>query len=299
MSKIINAYDTEYESWKQGRAKTVTFIVTEDCQLRCQYCYLVGKNERNVMDFDIARKTVDYLLREKELFDDDAIIWEFIGGEPFMEIELIDKISDYIKMRMYEAAHPWFDNYRFSFSTNGILYDSPPVQRYIVKNKTHVSIGITIDGTKTKHDLHRIYPDGRGSYDDIVKNIPLWLEQFPDAGTKVTVANEDIPYIKESVVHLWKLGIKHVNINVVFEDVWKRGDDELFEDQLMQLADHIINENLYEKIAVLFLQKALESLYTTTRTGAEPVKCCQLIIRVISFRAQDLPSMHFKIDRKE
>ena len=34
-----------------------------------------------------------------------------------------------------------------------------------------------------------------------VRNIPLWLEQFPDAGTKVTISSADIPYIKESVLH--------------------------------------------------------------------------------------------------
>ena len=207
--------------WQEGMAKTVTFIVTEDCQLRCRYCYLVGKNTQHRMEFEIARRTVDYLLRERELFDDHSVIWEFIGGEPFLEIELIDRIGDYIKRRMYEARHPWFDSYRFSFSTNGIMYDDPRVRKYIEKNHSHVSIGVTIDGTREKHDLQRVYPSGRGSYDDVVRNIPLWLKDFPGAGTKVTVAHDDLPYIKESVLHLWGLGIRQVNINAVFEDAWQ------------------------------------------------------------------------------
>ena len=42
-----------------------------------------------------------------------------------------------------------------------------------------MSIGITIDGTELKHDLNRIYKNtGKGSYKDVVRNIPLWLEQF-------------------------------------------------------------------------------------------------------------------------
>ena len=61
----------------------------------------------------------------------------------------------------------------------------------------------------------------RGSYADVVKNIPLWLEQFPEDSTKVTISSADIPYICESVLHLYSLGIHEVNINVVFEDVWK------------------------------------------------------------------------------
>ena len=33
--------------WQFGMAKTITFIVTKDCQLACKYCYLVGKTVRN------------------------------------------------------------------------------------------------------------------------------------------------------------------------------------------------------------------------------------------------------------
>lgn len=29
-----------------------------------------------------------------------------------------------------------------------------------------MSIGITIDGTKEKNDLQRVYPDGSGTYED-------------------------------------------------------------------------------------------------------------------------------------
>jgi uncharacterized protein len=231
-------------SWQEGRAKTVTFIVTEDCQLRCKYCYLADKNKTKKMSFDVARATIDYLLREREQFNEGAIIWDFIGGEPFLEIDLIDRISDYAKLRMYETGHPWFDRYRFSFSTNGLLYGKSKVQRYIAKNRRHLSIGISIDGTKRKHDTQRVFPNGRGSYEAVVKNIPLWLEQFPGAATKATISHDDIPYIKESVLHLFKLGIKTVNMNVVNEDVWQPGDDALFEEQLVGLADYIIEHDL-------------------------------------------------------
>jgi len=234
-----------HEGWEQGHAKTVTFIVTENCQLRCKYCYLVGKHAGGRMDFDIARRTVDYLIKERELFAEPSVIWEFIGGEPFLEIELIDRISDYIKTRMFETDHPWFDAYRFSFSTNGLMYADPRVQRYVEKNRTHISIGITLDGTQRKHDLQRVFPDGRGSYAEVIKAIPLWLKQFPAASTKATIGHDDLPFVKESVLHLWSLGIKHVNMNCVFENVWQDGDDALLEEQLRALADHVLEHRLY------------------------------------------------------
>lgn len=244
--------------WQDGIAKNITFIVTKDCQLACKYCYLVGKNIKERMSWETAKAFIDYVLSHEEDFPEASIVWDFIGGEPFLEIDLIDQICDYLKKRMFELNHHWFNSYRFSFSTNGINYHEPKVQKYIEKNRSHLSIGITIDGTEKKHDLNRVYKiTERGSYKDVVRNIPLWLEQFPNGGTKVTISSADIPYITESVLHLYSLGIKEVNINVVFEDVWQEGDDKLFEEQLMTLADAIIDGGYYQDYACSFFSELI------------------------------------------
>jgi len=242
--------------WRSGSTKNITFIVTKDCQLACKYCYLVGKNEKERMPWEVAKKAVDYILDHEEEFREESVIWDFIGGEPFMEIDLIDRICDYIKIEMYSRKHHWFNSYRFSFSSNGINYDSDKVQKFIKKNHSHLSIGVTIDGTEVKHDLNRIFKvTGSGSYKSVVRNIPLWLKQFPNGGTKVTISSADIPYIKESVLHLYSLGIKEVNINVVFENVWQEGDDSKFEEQLISLADDIIDGGYYENYACSFFSE--------------------------------------------
>ena len=254
--------------WQDGLAKSITFIVTKDCQLACKYCYLVGKNNEERMTWEIAKQAIDYILDNESSFKEESVVWDFIGGEPFLEIYLIDKICDYLKLEMYRRNHHWFNSYRFSFSTNGINYHTEKVQNFIKKNREHLSIGITIDGTRQKHDLNRIWKtdemkksimprhhEERGSYDDVVKNIPLWLEQFPNAATKVTISSSDIPYIKESVLHLYSLGIHQVNINCVFEDVWKEKDDIQFENQLIQLADAIIEGEYYKDYMCSFFQE--------------------------------------------
>ncbi len=242
--------------WYEETSKNITFIVTKDCQLACKYCYLVGKNSKEKMSWKTAKLAVDYILSCEKEMTETSVIFDFIGGEPFLEINLVDRICDYLKIRMYELNHHWFNSYRFSFTTNGLNYDSPMVQQFIAKNYHHLSIVITIDGNKLKHDLNRIYKIvGKGSYDDVVKNIPLWLEQFPESGTKVTISSTDIPYIKESVLHLYSLGIHEVHINVVFENVWKEDDDQLFEDQLTQLADEIIDGGYYNDYSCSFFSE--------------------------------------------
>ena len=243
-------------TWQSGKAKNITFIVTKDCQLACKYCYLVGKNAKERMTWEVAKAVIDYILEQEEEFPEESVIFDFIGGEPFIEIELIDRICDYLKTEMFRRGHHWFNSYRFSFSTNGINYHEEKVQRFIEKNYSHLSIGITIDGTQRKHDLNRVYKgNGRGSYNDVVRNIPLWLKQFPGAATKVTISSADLPYIKESVLHLYGLGIHEVNINCVFEDVWQEGDDRLFEDQLTELADEIIDRGYYKDYACSFFSE--------------------------------------------
>lgn len=246
--------------WKQDISKNITFIVTKNCQLACKYCYLVGKNTTERMSWPIAKQAIDYLLDHETDFCEESVIWDFIGGEPFLEIELIDRICDYLKMEMYRRNHHWFNSYRFNFSTNGINYDSKEVQTFISKNREHLSIGITIDGTKRKHDLNRIWKgegEERGSYEDVVRNIPLWLKQFPYGSTKVTISSADIPYIYESVLHLYSLGIHEVNINVVFENVWHDGDDYLFENQLLRLADTIIDNNYHQNYSCSFFSETI------------------------------------------
>ena len=246
------------KNWKHNSAKNITFIVTKDCQLACKYCYLVGKNSKERMPWEVAKQAIDYILDQEENMKEASVVWDFIGGEPFLEIDLIDRICDYLKTEMFRRNHHWFNSYRFSFSTNGINYHTDKVQQFIQKNRDHLSIGITIDGTERKHDLNRIYKgDGRGSYADVVRNIPLWQQQFPGAGTKVTISSADLPYIKESVLHLYSLGIHEVNINCVFEDIWQPGDDLLFEEQLMKLADEIIDVGYYKDYACSFFTERL------------------------------------------
>ena len=128
--------------WQEGSAKTITFIVTKDCQLACKYCYLVGKNAKERMLWDVAKQAIDYILDNEydENFKQESVIFDFIGGEPFLEIELIDKICDYIKQELYRRNHHWFNSYRFSFSTNGINYHEEKVQRFITEvRKTYLA----------------------------------------------------------------------------------------------------------------------------------------------------------------
>lgn len=244
---------TMEEEWGEGEAQSLTFIVTEDCNLRCKYCYITHKSKGKVLRLETAKKFIDYVLTDKRFHREKYVILDFIGGEPLLEPQLIEDICDYFKIRAYEVGSPWYWRYRINIGTNGVNYSDPAVQRLIEKNEGKIAIGITIDGTKEKHDLQRVFPDGSGSYDIIYRNLELWKNQF-SPNTKVTFASDDLKYLKDSIVHLWNEGITSISANVVYKNVWKEGDDIIFEEQLKALADYIIEYGLYDKYTcTLFL----------------------------------------------
>lgn len=236
---------------------TFTFIVTEACQLKCRYCYLIGKNNVHKMSYDIAKKAADFILQEKSFQKADKAVFDFIGGEPLLEIELIGSVMDYLINSMTTSGHKWLDNYEIRITTNGLLYNSLPIQQFIQRYKEHLSISISIDGNREKNDKNRIFSNGNGSYDNIIENVHLWISQFPDAGTKMTISHEDLPYIFESLKHLIKLGIKKIDVNPVVENVWEKGDGLKFQEQLIDVADYIIDNDLWESLQITAFHESL------------------------------------------
>ena len=245
--------------WGYGNAQSITFIVTEDCNLRCKYCYITHKSSNKKMSFEVAKKFIDYILSENIKYQ-DAVTLDFIGGEPLLEVELIDKICDYFKLQTYLKGSSWFWNYRISICTNGVNYSNEKVQDFIKKNPGKIGITITVDGTKEKHDLQRVFPNGSGSYDIIKPNLELWKKQFV-ATTKVTFASDDLKFLKDSIIELWNEGIYDIAANVVYEDVWKEGDDQIFEDQLKSLADYILDHHLFDKYSCTLFDDTIGAPY--------------------------------------
>jgi uncharacterized protein len=192
------------------------------------------------MPAEILKQTVDYLVREQELFPEEEIIFDFTGGEPLLEIGLIHEGCEYIATTLRKRNHRWADRFTFRMTTNGILYGERKVQEFIAAFKNHLDLKISLDGTQEKHDSQRVYPDGSGSYRDVVRAIPLYLEQFPDATIRATAAPGEIPLLSESVLHCWDMGIKNVIMNIVIEDVYTPGDEARLERQLMELADRLL-----------------------------------------------------------
>ena len=247
--------------------KTITYQVTEDCNLACTYCYQ-GHKTKNKMSLETAMRFTDLLFEES--YDENSylyykrhpsIVIEFIGGEPLLEIDLISEICDYFMYKAISLNHPWAKYHMFSMISNGLLYFEDNVQAYLEKHKGHVSFGISLDGCKALHDMCRVLPDGvTGSY-DIAEAGCIHYKQTYDENmlTKMTLAPENVTWAYEAILNLLDLGYEIIHFNCVYESGWEPKHATVLYDQLIKIADHLLENNLEEKI---YLSMFEENMFT-------------------------------------
>ena len=239
--------------------KTITFQVTENCCLNCTYCYQVHGTDSEMTFEDVAPWLEKILNDEFEAIstkNTKAIIWEFIGGEPLMKIDLIIQISDYIFETMIKKHHPWLFFSKISISSNGLLYFNEKVQYFLEKYANLVSLGISLDGNKELHDKCRLDLQGNGSYDRVISAIRHYKKHYGIMpNIKMTFAPENLPYLAESYKYLLTEGYTELFGNCVYEDVWTEKDGTILYYQLKEFADYLIDNNLYNEIYVSFFDE--------------------------------------------
>jgi uncharacterized protein len=147
----------------------LTLDMIEDCNMRCRYCINSGKfkfyrkysNRR--MDFDTARKSIDYFVPRSGNNDHKPVIG-FYGGEPLLNFPLVRRAIDYTR-EVYKEKSP-----DFMVTTNGTLI-SKAIAEFFINNE--VRLCVSLDGPRMLNDRYRKFPDGRGSYDTIRRNMAL------------------------------------------------------------------------------------------------------------------------------
>ena len=231
--------------------RNITFQITDDCNLCCSYCYQHNKGHHK-MPFEVAKKLIDGILTNDKSINNYVksenaigIVLEFIGGEPFLEVDLIDKIIDYFIEKCIILHHPWIDLFRVSICSNGVLYFTPKVQEFIKKHQTHLSFTISIDGNKTLHDACRVFPDGTGSYDLAIKAAKHYRKYY-DAilSSKMTLSPDNINFVFPALVNLWENDYNFIYCNCIYEKGWTIEHAKTLYYELKKVADYLLNNHL-------------------------------------------------------
>lgn len=219
---------------KQEKIKTVTLFLTHSCNLNCTYCYEVHKDSMN-MTFECAKKIIDYEFTN--VGDYDGIEIDLFGGEPFLEFDLITKITAYIKSQSFKVPYIIF------LTTNGTLVHGK-VQTWLIENKDVVQCGLSLDGPEEMHNKNR-----GNSFNKI--DLDFFLKNYPDQPVKMTISVETLPYLYECVTFVQKLGFK-LSCNLAFNIDWSNSENEkILTRELEKLCDFYLDNPNIEVCSLL------------------------------------------------
>lgn len=240
--------------WKYPGLETIeaTVQVTEGCSLACTYCYQHDKTPAK-MSLETGKKYIDTLFNSYNKTH-YSVILDFIGGEPFLEPQLIKELVDYwyYKCIMEMDNVPWYKYIRFSICSNGTEWFKPEVQDLMRYIGNVTSFTISIDGNKELHDSARIHPDGRGSYDEARAAADDYESKYHiQLGSKMTISPYNIIFLYPALKHYLESGAKEIHANCVYEEGWTLDDAKLFYKELKRLADYKL-ENYPEEYISIF-----------------------------------------------
>lgn len=179
------------------RVDEITVFVTENCNLKCSYCY--EKNKRLNIIFDVIKfkNQIEEMIKNNNIAKVLKIV--FFGGEPILFFSKVKEIVfELNKLNLY---------IKYSISTNGTLLNDEVVDFFVQNN---FLIMISLDAPKYLHDQNRRYKlNNVSTYLDIVENINKYSKVLSiNIRQTLTKFNFDL---FESNRSLFELGVESIN----------------------------------------------------------------------------------------
>lgn len=195
---------------------TLTFILTNKCNLRCTYCYWndVKFISKDSLSSELILK---YFVMFDNLFQKGIETVQFFGGEPLLEIKTIKESVELIEQfcKINNRPSPYF-----GINTNGTLLNNDVVDFLYEHNFT---LTISIDGKK-ENNTNRVKLDGSMVYEEVALKIFDILRRYPDfcISAEMTYTSNNIENFIKTKEHdissLYDLGIKGVHMVPVITD---------------------------------------------------------------------------------
>jgi uncharacterized protein len=135
---------------------------TEQCNLRCTYCY--EDFAHGPMDREVVEGLKRFLDRRAPGLDRLWIAW--FGGEPLLAFDIIADVQAHIQA--LARRHPRLQP-SASMTTNALLLDRRRLRRLLDLGVNEYQT--TLDGPRELHDRKRVRIGGQGTFDRIWANL--------------------------------------------------------------------------------------------------------------------------------
>lgn len=198
--KKIDTYKILSELGKSGG---LTLMLTQNCNLRCTYCYGGDSGKFGIEDGGIMTKKVAFAAIDRLVGNDNTNGNRYqitlFGGEPLLNKSLMSAIFDYCN----NLSKLHGVQFVYTMTTNGTLLDEDTIKLLINNN---VSILLSLDGQKHIHDKRRIFRDEEGSFDTVMENIEKLKTNGLGFSVRATLKGDDFLEIDNIVNFFQKIG---------------------------------------------------------------------------------------------
>jgi sulfatase maturation enzyme AslB (radical SAM superfamily) len=207
------------------KISNLTFIVTDDCNFNCAYCF--QKKEKKTMDNTTIKTAVDFFY--PFLKSDDKIYISFYGGEPLLAY---DKIK-YAVMLVQEKNKTGNKKFEFSLTTNGSLITDEMLEFF---DRSQFGLMLSFDGLA--QDKGR----KKGTLDQMVQ-VMKRIRAHPGIDFEINsvFTPETITSLTESVRFMIELDRPEITLN--FSTIEERTplDLDALRTELKRLSDFLLS----------------------------------------------------------
>lgn len=200
-------------SWLGQGPHLAVVITTLRCNQSCRYCHASRTDMHRVdtdMSLETARKVVDHAMDTPSPY----LNFEFQGGEPTVNMDVIKCVVDYSKEKN-QVAKKLLDH---SLVTN-MTYMNEENADWIVNNG--VMICTSLDGPAEVHNFNRTWQKGSNAYEGVIRWIKYFNERYIEMGRDpelwhvdalMTTTRKSIEHWKDIVDLYVELGIRNIHL---------------------------------------------------------------------------------------
>ena len=241
----------------------VMLNLTDNCNLACRYCFVQQKP--NYMTLQVAKDAVDFIVNNYKIRSEKYDLKEkkglfFFGGEPMLMFDsIIVPLMEYIESKYV------LDEFQFGITTNGTLLNK---ERIDFLKKYNIYPMLSIDGNADTQNYNRPYKyNDKNSFDDVYKNIPYLLKQFPNTIFRSTIYKYTVKNLYDNFLFAESLGFKTYSCVPDIRSVtWNDDECQELYNQLEKIFYHQIEFFLKgEKPIIIFsgLEEGLRDIILT------------------------------------
>ncbi len=209
------------------KLSNLTFIVTDDCNFRCTYCF--QHKEKRYMDHALIEKAAEFFYPH---FDPKGTVQiGFYGGEPLLAFPQIQRAHQLLTEKNKDADQP--RDFNFFVTTNGSLLDEEKLEFF---NRNHFALMLSFDGLAQEVGRQKLSAQETAALMNRIRrypNIPFEINSVFTPGT-VTMPADSIRFIVEN-------NGPDISINLDTMSDWDPGHLETLENQLVKLEEYLLN----------------------------------------------------------